>query len=188
MFVLLVASALSHELPSIVFEQPNQVSKLHLVIVPSDSAGSCPKQSGKRERHPSDEKLAVRAMLGSAGNGRHCTGTSSRRTGCLPNAWRPSDESTRSRDRSCRQDCRSPPPCESAADLRHPFVADATETVDEGRHRDALHGVEIHDRDPRHRILVRLLWHVRVVRAPGVSPEAARRGSRSARCRQVRRA
>ena len=45
MLVLLMAPALSHELPSVVFEQPNQLS---------------------RERRPRDENVAVRATLGSA--------------------------------------------------------------------------------------------------------------------------
>jgi len=42
MLVLLMASALRHELPSIVFEQPDELTKLHSPIVPGLSAGSCP--------------------------------------------------------------------------------------------------------------------------------------------------
>ena len=39
MLVLPVASSLSHQLPSIVFEQANELAELHLRIVPSLSAG-----------------------------------------------------------------------------------------------------------------------------------------------------
>lgn len=52
MLVLLVAAALRHQLPSIVFEQPNELAELHSPIVPSLPAGPCLEESGERERTP----------------------------------------------------------------------------------------------------------------------------------------
>jgi hypothetical protein len=66
MLVLPMASALCLELPSIVFEQPNELAELHSPIVPWLSAGPCPEKSGELERGSDDQNLAVRAMLGSA--------------------------------------------------------------------------------------------------------------------------
>jgi hypothetical protein len=66
MLVLLMAAALRDQLPSIVFEQSNELAELHSSIVPRFSAGPCPDESGERERRPSDDNLMVRAIPGSA--------------------------------------------------------------------------------------------------------------------------
>jgi hypothetical protein len=65
MLVLLMASTLRHQLPSIIFEQPNELAELHAAIVPRLSAGPRPEKSGDRERRSGEENLAVRVMLGS---------------------------------------------------------------------------------------------------------------------------
>ena len=62
MLVLLMASTLRHPLPSIVFEQPNELAELHAPIVPRLSAGPCPEKSGEREGRSRDEDLAVRVI------------------------------------------------------------------------------------------------------------------------------
>jgi hypothetical protein len=66
MLVLLMASTLRYQLPSIVFEEPSELAELHSPIVPRLSAGPCPEKSGERERRSGEEDLAVRAILGSA--------------------------------------------------------------------------------------------------------------------------
>lgn len=60
MLVLLVASALRHRLPSIVFEQPNQLAELHSPILPGLPAGPCLEESGDGERRPGDDTSRVR--------------------------------------------------------------------------------------------------------------------------------
>jgi hypothetical protein len=55
MLVLLMASTLRHQLPSIIFEQPNELAELHAAIVPGLSAGPCPEKSGERERRSGDD-------------------------------------------------------------------------------------------------------------------------------------
>src|SRR5437867_11324112 len=59
MLVLLMASTLRDDTPSIVFEQPNQLTELHDVIVPRDSAGPCLHQSVEGQQRTRDERLAV---------------------------------------------------------------------------------------------------------------------------------
>jgi hypothetical protein len=59
MSVLLMASALRNELPSVVFEQSDELAELHLPIVAGLSAGPCPAESGERERRASNDNLAV---------------------------------------------------------------------------------------------------------------------------------
>lgn len=66
MLVLLMASTLRHQPPSVVFEQTNELAELHASIVLRLSAGPCPKRSGDAERRPGYENLAVRTMPGSA--------------------------------------------------------------------------------------------------------------------------
>jgi hypothetical protein len=66
MLVLLMASALRHQPPSVVFEQTNELAELHAPIVPTLSAGPCPKRSDDAERRSGYEQLAVPTMLGSA--------------------------------------------------------------------------------------------------------------------------
>ena len=66
MFVLLMASTLRDQTPSIFFEHPNELTELHLPIVPRLSAGPRPGWSDERDRRPGDEDLAVRAIPGSA--------------------------------------------------------------------------------------------------------------------------
>src|SRR5579862_6992774 len=70
MLVLLMASALRYQLPSVVFEQPNELAELHSPIVPRLSAGPCPERLDQRELRSGDEDLAVRERLGSA---HHCS-------------------------------------------------------------------------------------------------------------------
>jgi hypothetical protein len=66
MLVLLMASTLRDQPPSVVFEQANELAELHASIVPGLSAGPCPERSGEAERRSAYEKFAVRAIPGSA--------------------------------------------------------------------------------------------------------------------------
>ena len=52
MLVLLMASALRDQLPSIGFEQPNELAELHLSIVPRLSAGPCPESLASASSDP----------------------------------------------------------------------------------------------------------------------------------------
>src|SRR5579884_4190887 len=55
-----MASALRHELPSVVFEQPNELAEVHPAIVPGLSAGPRADESGEVERRAADENIAGR--------------------------------------------------------------------------------------------------------------------------------
>jgi hypothetical protein len=60
--ILLMTSTLRHELPAIVFERSNELTELHLAIVPRLSAGPCPEESDQRERRTADDQLAARVI------------------------------------------------------------------------------------------------------------------------------
>ena len=66
MLVLLMASTLRDQVPSIVFEQPNELAELHVAHRAERLDWPYLNESGEGERRTRDERLAVRAIPGTA--------------------------------------------------------------------------------------------------------------------------